>query len=391
MSAPGATGAPAPRPPPLRHRAARLFRVASAGDGLALLGSLVLVLGGALITTAGHPDQAGQLGPVIAVLGALLFLQACSSASPLGKFLLAGATAVGGAAVAANLWVLEPGGLGSLPAAGVALTLLGAVLSLGGAELLRHEAGATYLGLARRGTQLVQEPAFHRAALLFFIPWALVGFVVLLILELGPEIAGKFAAIFVQYFFNPVGKEVAIYCGIHECAPLIPGPPLHPLEVGPFLVFVDAVTALFLAWNYRYLLGVAFLGDLLRWVEEHGRKTVAKRPWIRRLAFFGVMLYAALPFEGTGAIGGTIVGRTVGLDAARTWGAVVCGSIIRTAVSMAAIVLGVQVFGVAQERGLALPLGLAFAAVVFLIVMLVMRRRRRRARRGSGTGSDTGP
>jgi hypothetical protein len=119
---------------------------------------------------------------------------------------------------------------------------------------------------------------------------------------------------------------------------------------------------------------------VLRWVEEHGSKTVAKRSWIRRLAFFGVMLYAAGPFEGTGAIGGTIVGRTIGLDAARTWAAVTLGSVIRTTILVLTVTAGLHLFEAVQSRGLGLQAGIALAlAALALAALLLWRRRRARS------------
>lgn len=358
-----------------------LFHLASRGEFLALASSLLLLAGGLSLATQPLPGPAALPVSALLVIAFLGLLQAISGASALGKFLMAGTLWVAGIGLGPALWAMGPGGLAQAPALGATLTFLGGLAGVLAMEALRREAGVTYGGLARRSIVLAQEPSTQVAALKFLLPWALVGLLVIVILDFGAVIAGKYAAIFVQYFFNPVGKEVAILCGIRSCPPVIPGPELHPLQVAPFLVFIDAVTALFLAWNYRYILRVPFLGHTLRWIEHHGAKTVAKRAWIRKLAFTGVMLYAAGPFEGTGAIGGTIVGRTIGLDAGRTWGAVVSGSVLRTTLITLGIVAGIEVFQFFQDRGDG-PQALVGAAVVVAAVVgyLVWRRRRAQGR-----------
>ncbi|MCA1812731.1 MAG: small multi-drug export protein, partial [Halobacteriales archaeon] len=97
-----------------------------------------------------------------------------------------------------------------------------------------------------------------------------------------------------------------------------------------FIVLIDLCTVLFLVWNFDYALKVPFFGRMLAWIERRGHNAVERYKWIRRLAFFGLTFYALLPLEGTGAIGGSVVGRAIGLSPFRTFLAVVLGSIIRT-------------------------------------------------------------
>ncbi len=88
---------------------------------------------------------------------------------------------------------------------------------------------------------------------------------------------------------------------------------------------VDVLTGLFLVWNFDLLYRVPFLGPLLRVMEAKGLLFLEANPWVRRVAFMGVVLIVIVPFQGTGAVMGSIVGRLIGLGPWRTLGAIVIG------------------------------------------------------------------
>ncbi|HEV8358958.1 MAG TPA: small multi-drug export protein, partial [Candidatus Thermoplasmatota archaeon] len=185
------------------------------------------------------------------------------------------------------------------------------------------------------------QPRVQIALLKLMIPFALAGLFVFFILEVfGEAVANKLAAVFVLYFFNPVGKEVGIPFAIQDGpGPFFVPPAIDPALAWTFIVFIDVCTALFFVWNYDHVLRVPYIGRFLAWVERRGNAVVVKRKWIRRLAFFGLVIYATLPLEGTGAIGGSVVGRAIGLPAAKTFLAVATGSMVRTTITTL-VVLG---------------------------------------------------
>ena len=80
-------------------------------------------------------------------------------------------------------------------------------------------------------------------------------------------------------------------------------------------------------WNWDLMKKVPFLGPWIDNFEKTGHEKLEKRPWVRRWAFFGVALFVAFPFQGSGGIGGSIIGRIVGLDKRKVWYSIIVGSL----------------------------------------------------------------
>lgn len=154
----------------------------------------------------------------------------------------------------------------------------------------------------------------------FFTPFGIAGIVALAIiwtdyLELG--------GVILSYFFPPtslLGRMWAIPFGLRLG--------LNLWSVIGAVVFVDLVTSLFMVWNFDIVIKIPFLGRLVLRSEKKGHESLEKYPWIRGLAFLGIALFIAIPFNGTNAVIGTIIGKIIGMKALYVWLAVVIGSIL---------------------------------------------------------------
>lgn len=71
--------------------------------------------------------------------------------------------------------------------------------------------------------------------------------------------------------------------------------------------------ALFLVWNYDLAKKVPLIGNFIRKVETIGRKSSSKYNWMKPLRFIGIMLFVMVPFQGSGGLVGSIVGRLIGM------------------------------------------------------------------------------
>ncbi len=154
----------------------------------------------------------------------------------------------------------------------------------------------------------------------FFAPFGIAGIVALLIVWTGyMELGG----VILSYFFPPtslLGRLWAIPFGLRLG--------LNLWEVIIAVVFVDLDTSLFMVWNFDIAIKVPFLGDLILKSEREGHKNLEKYPFISRLAFLGIALFIALPFNGTNAVIGAIIGRIIGMKPWYAWSAVAIGSIL---------------------------------------------------------------
>ncbi|MBI4564715.1 MAG: small multi-drug export protein [Planctomycetes bacterium] len=100
-----------------------------------------------------------------------------------------------------------------------------------------------------------------------------------------------------------------------------------PFFFAGMVAFMDVCTALLVALHLDVLYRLPWLGRRLRWMERNGRETLERRRFYRRSAFFGVILFVMFPLTGTGAIGGTIFGRLIGLTSARILTAIAIGAV----------------------------------------------------------------
>jgi len=124
------------------------------------------------------------------------------------------------------------------------------------------------------------------------------------------------------YFFPPLGKESIIPAGIAYG--------IHPIVMALSIAFVDIIVALFLVWNYDLAKKIPFVGKFMIKVEEKGASAEEKYSWIKPLRFIGIVLFVIVPFQGSGGLVGSIVGRLLGMNPWNTFFAISCGAIMGT-------------------------------------------------------------
>ena len=134
------------------------------------------------------------------------------------------------------------------------------------------------------------------------------------------ETQAKFWVLVSAYFFPPLGKETIIPIGILGGEIQVPFSseivvitPIHPLVMALSIAFVDFIVALFLVWNYDLAKGIPFVGAFMKKVETIGDVSSSKYSWIKPLRFIGIMLFVMVPFQGSGGMVGSIIGRLIGM------------------------------------------------------------------------------
>lgn len=145
----------------------------------------------------------------------------------------------------------------------------------------------------------------------------------------------KYWALVAAYFFPPFGKETIIPIGIYGGE--IPVPfsndimvitPINPVIMALSIAFVDIIVALFLMWNYDLAKQIPFVGKFMQKVEILGKRSSSKYAWITPLRFIGIVLFVMVPFQGSGGLVGSIVGRFIGMKPLNTFFAISLGAIV---------------------------------------------------------------
>lgn len=140
----------------------------------------------------------------------------------------------------------------------------------------------------------------------------------------------------IAYFFPPLGKETIIPLGIGILregvnVPLIN---LHvdpvsvdPLSIALAIAFVDIVVALFLVWNYDLAKKIPLVGRFMEKVEKIGKSSEDSYGWVKPLRFIGIILFVMVPFQGSGGLVGSILGRLIGMKPVHTFCAISIGAV----------------------------------------------------------------
>lgn len=136
---------------------------------------------------------------------------------------------------------------------------------------------------------------------------------------LGKSLQLKYWSLVTGYFFPPLGKETIIPGGI------LAG--INPLLMALSIAFVDIIVALFLVWNYDLAKKIPLVGKFMIKVENIGKTSSTKYSWIKPLRFIGIVLFVMVPFQGSGGLVGSIVGRLIGMKPRNIFFAISAGAI----------------------------------------------------------------
>lgn len=138
-------------------------------------------------------------------------------------------------------------------------------------------------------------------------------------LFLSTELRGIYWSLISAYFFPPLGKESVIPTGIAFG--------IHPFFLALSIAFVDIIVALFLVWNYELAKKIPLIGRFMAKVEQIGKASSGKYSWIKPLRFIGIILFVMVPFQGSGGLVGTILGRLIGMKPWNTFIGISIGAI----------------------------------------------------------------
>ena len=94
---------------------------------------------------------------------------------------------------------------------------------------------------------------------------------------------------------------------------LLPETPLTPWEFAVLALITDIVVALSLAVWLGWIARFPFVAGSLKRIHDRTQDVLANFPRLKRMAFWGAVLFVFLPLPASGAIGGTFFGQLVGL------------------------------------------------------------------------------
>ncbi len=135
-----------------------------------------------------------------------------------------------------------------------------------------------------------------------------------------PDSYGTFVGGIVTYLVPPAGKETVI--------PALVGAGYAPWLVATYIAGIDMSVAWFLAWNWDLVTRIPKAGEAVEDLMLRGKERLNAAPLLDRSAFLGLALFVFVPFQGSGAVVGIILGRMIGLPPQRAWVAIMTGALL---------------------------------------------------------------
>lgn len=166
-----------------------------------------------------------------------------------------------------------------------------------------------------------------------------------------PDEAFFYTGLMAAYVVPPVGREALI--------------PLAATLGQPWWLtaltctYVDIVGCLIVVLNFDLVLSLPYVGPRLAGLVGTGRAVLERRPWLLGLSYAGLVLFTSLPMEGSGGVGGAVVGRLLGLGER----GVICCVGLGTAVGSVLLALG-------ADAALSLAGGGLFFGIALLLVLV---------------------
>ena len=102
---------------------------------------------------------------------------------------------------------------------------------------------------------------------------------------------------------------------------------VEPYQAFFMLTYMDLIVAVFVTFNLGLMFRIPWLGPKVGMMVYDAKFILDRYPWLRRISFFGLVIFVIFPASTTGSIGGSIFGRLLGLGRIRSLIAIVVGSI----------------------------------------------------------------
>ncbi|WAI00387.1 small multi-drug export protein [Methanogenium organophilum] len=218
--------------------------------------------------------------------------------------------------------------------------------------------------------EMRRNPTLHRWHIFYAIfPFAVLAvYLAILYLALPKAQFWTFGALGLAYLFPPAGKETVIPLMV------IGGLPWWLAAIS--IMLFDLMGALFIIWNFPLALRIPWFGSWAERFMSTGREQFDRYPVIEHISTVGLAFFVMIPFEGSGGVAASLIGRMLGMDYLKILVSVGVGSLL----SASAIALSADFIISLVESGIIS--GIAGAGILIVAIVAVYIWGKRRLRNG---------
>jgi uncharacterized membrane protein len=124
----------------------------------------------------------------------------------------------------------------------------------------------------------------------------------------------------IWYIFPPFGKETIIPMAVIAND-------INFITISLAIAFMDMVMAMIIVFNFGFIKKFPGIGPWIIRFEKNNRKALDESRLFRDLAFLGIILFVMVPFQGSGGVMASIIGRLIGMEPRRIFTAITAGAI----------------------------------------------------------------
>lgn len=173
----------------------------------------------------------------------------------------------------------------------------------------------------------------------------------LIILIYGSDMASRWVELTTLFIVPPFGTATIVPWGMSDG--------FSGLTMAFTVAMVDFVISMWIVWWFVALKKIPYVGKVFSWTEKKAGEKIEANPKWKRGTWWVIFTVLLVPFQGSGGMNMSVVGKLIGLRADTVISAVVAGSLT--------IALIVAFF--ANVGRYMLSMGIGFF-VVFILVMI---------------------
>ncbi len=151
-------------------------------------------------------------------------------------------------------------------------------------------------------------------------------YILALYILLPPSLFYPIGGILLLYLIPPAGKESMVPAAVYVLRDAYGAGSIFIASA--LISMIDILVAWWVSWNWELVKKIPLLGLYIEKLEKIGRKKWKEHRIMRKFVYAGLAGFVAIPFQGSGGLTATVIGRILGLGEYKVIASVAIGAIV---------------------------------------------------------------